>query len=168
MPLWLTRRSLHHLIEQGQSGLTDQEHAQFMIDVVKATHSLPPADVATWFLNARNVKDEASRLQLGRDFLAVENVYQTSKDPADYQQFVQTILQSANVFNVKDKPLIARAAFDQKFDAVRSRLPADWSRFTMEIDSLQQGWPQVPAARAAFLRSTSPCSTAERSTNCWN
>jgi TolA-binding protein len=140
------------MIVQGHAGLTDQQRAQFLIDVVKTTSLPPPSAIATWFSFARTVKDEAARLQLGRDFLANEKIYRNSKNPADYQQFLETVIQSPDVFNVKDKALLTREELDQKFEALRSLLPADRERLAPSITGIQQGWPQLPAARTAFLQ----------------
>ena len=63
-----------------------------------------------------------------------------------------TIISLPDVFNVKGKSLVTREALEQKFDAVRSRLPAQYGQFNGEIQGFQQGWPQDAPGRAIFLK----------------
>ena len=134
---------------------TDQQRVQFSIDTVKRWGSLPQnslASLPSWFGFARNVKDEELRLRLGREFLANEPLYQTSKNPGDYEQFLGLVIQSPNVFNIKGKVLVTREALEQKFDAVQSRVPAQIGQISSEMALMQQGWPQDAAGRTAFLK----------------
>ena len=146
---------LWNIINLGQAALTDQQRVQFSIDTVTAWGSLPQnslASLSTWFSFARNVKDEEIRLRLGREFLALESIYQKSNNPEDYHQFLALILQSPNVFNIKGKVLVTRNALEQKFDAVHSRVPAQIGQISAEIALMQQSWPQDAAGRTAFLK----------------
>ena len=146
---------LWNIINLGQAALTDQQRVQFSIDTVTAWGSLPQnslASLSTWFSFARNVKDEEIRLRLGREFLALESIYQKSNNPEDYHQFLALILQSPNVFNIKGKVLVTRDALEQKFDAVHSRVPAQIGQISAEIALMQQSWPQDAAGRTAFLK----------------
>ena len=153
-------QNLMNIINQGQVGLTDQQRVQFAIDMAK-TWGLPPQGSVSsisnwclfnWFGLVRNVKDEEARLRLGREFLALETIYQKSTNPEDYHQFLGLIWQLPDVFNVKGKALVTREALEQKFDAVRARLPAQMAQFAAENAAMQQGWPQDPAGRTAFLK----------------
>ena len=146
---------LRKMIARAQSALTDQERAQFAIDVVKATGAPPPSEISAWFSSADAVKDEATRLQLGRAFLANEQAYRDSKNPEDYQQFIGTILQLPNLFNIKGQALVTRAALDQKIEALCGRLSAKRGRY-LDTRGLQQGWPQEAADRIAFLKKHFP------------
>ena len=146
---------LWNIINLGQAALTDQQRVQFSIDTVKRWGSLPQnslASLPSWFGFARNVKDEELRLRLGREFLANEPLYQTSKNPGDYEQFLGLVIQSPNVFNIKGKVLVTREALEQKFDAVQSRVPAKIGQISSEMALMQQGWPQDAAGRTAFLK----------------
>ena len=135
--------------------------------LAKTWNAPPPFEMfnGNWFTYARSAKDEEVRLQLGRQYLAIEKIFLDSKNPEDYQQYFEAILQSPQVFNVKDKALLDCEALEKKFDALRSRLPADPARFSPYIQSMQQGWPQRRPSGRPSSRSSSPCSKWRRSTS---
>ena len=73
--------NLRNMVDRSHTALSDQEHVRFLLDLVKTWGFPPPpvVNIGGWFGYARNVKDEAARLRLGQEFLALENIYRQSR-----------------------------------------------------------------------------------------
>ena len=121
-----------------------------------------------WFGLVRNVKDEETRLRLGREFLALETIYQRSANPEDYHQFLGLIWQLPDVFNVKGKALVMREALEQKFDAVHARLPRRWRSSPPRMRRCSKAGRRTRRDGRRFSRGILRCSTARPSSSCCN
>jgi len=145
---------IDHMIGHNDQALPVDQRVALCIGYAKSAKAPVPWNVLSRIQHARDLPEEAARLAVGRDFLAIEPIYLNAVNPDIYEQYLRIIAETPQVFFLPEKALITPAELARKLEQLKAKYPPEMiQRCNNVLQNISTNYfAPEPAARAAFLR----------------
>jgi len=150
-------------IQQANGGaFSPAEKVQLFLEI--QAHAKQPLENLLGLMDAaRDLPTDDAKIEAARKYLPLEALYKASPNPADYERFVRVIVDSPQVFAIKDKAVVSPAQMQAMVDALIAKAgPTDPGRLWQVAPGAADRYTADPAAKAAFCRRIVPYLDSQR------